>query len=102
VYIPVLLVYEKPDRLAYHEMRLIFASMLLHFDLEMCDEAQGWLDPDVYNLWDKKSLHVKLTQVFLKVFLGFQTTVYSRQGLGSKASVDSNIPHSFTGRGGID
>jgi hypothetical protein len=44
-------------------MRLVLASVLLHFDLELCDEAEDWLNQDVYILWDKKPLHVKLIPV---------------------------------------
>ena len=41
-------------------MRLILASVFLHFDLELCDETGDWLDQENYILWDKKPLIVKL------------------------------------------
>ena len=44
-------------------MRLILAGVLLHFDLELCDEAEDWLDQNVYVLWDKNPLYVRLTPV---------------------------------------
>ena len=48
--------------LAYHEMRLILASVLLNFNLELADDTV-WTDQDVYILWDKKPLMIKLTPV---------------------------------------
>ncbi|CAI6335388.1 unnamed protein product [Periconia digitata] len=48
--------------LAYHEMRLILASVLLNFDLELADDTV-WPDQNVYILWDKKPLMIKLTPV---------------------------------------
>jgi cytochrome P450 len=49
--------------LAYHEMRLILANILLHFDLELCDPTTDWMDQKVYTLWDKNPLMVKLSSV---------------------------------------
>ncbi|PVH95604.1 cytochrome P450 [Periconia macrospinosa] len=48
--------------LAYHEMRFVLASVLLNFDLELADNTV-WTDQNVYNLWDKKPLMIKLTPV---------------------------------------
>ncbi|KAF1923390.1 cytochrome P450 monooxygenase [Didymella exigua CBS 183.55] len=49
--------------LAYHEMRLVMASVLLHFDLELCDTTTDWLHQDMHLLWDKNPLMVKLRAV---------------------------------------
>jgi cytochrome P450 len=49
--------------LAYHEMRLVLASVLLKFDLELCEEAENWLDQEIYILWMKRPLMVKLKSV---------------------------------------
>lgn len=46
--------------LAYHEMRLILAKVLWHFDLSLCDESADWADQKVYMLWEKKPLMVRL------------------------------------------
>ncbi|GME31920.1 putative cytochrome p450 protein [Neofusicoccum parvum] len=42
--------------LAYHEMRLILASVLWHFDLQICDESVTWPDQSVYTVWEKSAL----------------------------------------------
>ena len=49
--------------LAYHEMRLILASVLLHFDLELSSQEDDWMDQRCHFLWDKKPLMVKLKPV---------------------------------------
>jgi cytochrome P450 len=49
--------------LAYHEMRLILASVLLHFDLELGNKQEVWTDQQSYWLWDKKPLMIKLKSV---------------------------------------
>ena len=46
--------------MAYHEMRLILAKVVYHFDLELSPGNEGWLDQDVYVLWEKKPLMVNL------------------------------------------
>jgi cytochrome P450 len=51
------------DSLAYHQMRLVLANVLLHFDLELCDTTEDWLNQESYTLWDKKPLFVKLRSV---------------------------------------
>lgn len=48
--------------LAWHEMRLLLASTLLHFDLELCTESQDWSDQKTYTLWEKKPLICRLTR----------------------------------------
>jgi cytochrome P450 len=48
-------------RLAYHEMRLIMANLLWHFDVEVAEEMGGdWLDQTTHLVWDKKPLLVKV------------------------------------------
>ena len=49
--------------LAYHEMRIILAKILFHFDLTIEPESAGWRDQEVYTLWQKPALKVKLTPV---------------------------------------
>jgi cytochrome P450 len=49
--------------LAYHEMRLILASVLVHFEIELCPESENWMDQQTHFLWDKKPLMVKLKLV---------------------------------------
>ena len=47
--------------LAYLEMRLILANLLFHFDIEICPESANWIDQNVYIIWEKPSLMVRLT-----------------------------------------
>lgn len=49
--------------LAWLEMRLLFATVLLTFDLELCPESKEWSDQKVYTLWEKKPLMCRLTPV---------------------------------------
>jgi cytochrome P450 len=49
--------------MAYHEMRLIIAKVLYHFDLDLCPESYGWDDQNTYLLWEKKPLMCKLKAV---------------------------------------
>lgn len=49
--------------LANHEMRLVLASMIWNFDLELCEESESWLDQKVYILWVKGPLMVKLKTI---------------------------------------
>ncbi|KAF2398789.1 benzoate 4-monooxygenase cytochrome P450 [Trichodelitschia bisporula] len=44
--------------LAYHEMRLILAMLLYHFDLRLSDESKSWNNQKVYALWAKPPLMV--------------------------------------------
>ena len=48
--------------LAYHEMRLIMANLLWHFDVQLAREMDGkdWLDQTTHLVWDKKPLLVKV------------------------------------------
>ena len=49
--------------LAWHEMRVLLVSVLLHFDLQLCDESHDWSDQKVYTLWEKKPLLCTLTPI---------------------------------------
>ncbi|EKG16098.1 Cytochrome P450 [Macrophomina phaseolina MS6] len=49
--------------LAYHEMRLILANMLWHYDLELCPESEQWDDQLMYTIWEKHPLMCKLKPV---------------------------------------
>ncbi|USP73808.1 cytochrome p450 protein [Curvularia clavata] len=49
--------------MAYHEMRLIAANVLYHFDIELCPESEDWIDQRTYILWQKKPLICKLRPV---------------------------------------
>jgi len=49
--------------MAYHEIRLILANVLWHFDLSLCKESDNWADQLVFTLWQKGPLMVKLTPV---------------------------------------
>lgn len=35
--------------LAWHELRLLLCTTLLHFDLELCEESMDWKDQKVYS-----------------------------------------------------
>jgi cytochrome P450 len=49
------------DSLAYHEIRLILAMVLYHFDLNLCEESKTWIDHKVFMFWEKPPLMVTLT-----------------------------------------
>ncbi|VTO93816.1 unnamed protein product [Fusarium graminearum] len=49
--------------LAYVEMRLLLTRFLWKFDVELMPESREWKNQKIYNLWEKGSLHVKLTEV---------------------------------------
>ncbi|KAF2159813.1 hypothetical protein M409DRAFT_70842 [Zasmidium cellare ATCC 36951] len=49
--------------LAWHEMRLLLASLILSFDIELTAEAKGWIDQNIYVLWEKKPLMCTLRQL---------------------------------------
>jgi len=48
------------QNLAWHEMRLLLATVVLHFDLTLCPESETWNDQKVYTLWEKKPLMCKI------------------------------------------
>jgi hypothetical protein len=37
-------------------MRLILATVMLYFDMKLCEESREWADQKVYTLWEKKPL----------------------------------------------
>jgi hypothetical protein len=44
-------------------MRAILARSLWHFDIELCEESQGWFKGQkVFVLWDKLDLMIKLSR----------------------------------------
>ena len=49
--------------LAWHEMRLLLATVILHFDMKLCEESKGWNNQRVFLLWEKVPLMVNLTPV---------------------------------------
>lgn len=44
-------------------MRLLLATIVLQFDLQLCAESQDWSDQKVFTLWEKKPLWCTLTTV---------------------------------------
>lgn len=49
---------------AMHEMRLMLAKILYHFELvELCPESQNWLEQKTYLFWEKPPLMVKVESV---------------------------------------
>ncbi|OCK73119.1 cytochrome P450 [Lepidopterella palustris CBS 459.81] len=46
--------------LAYAEMRLILARIIWNFDMELSSDSQDWANQEMYILWDKGPLNVKL------------------------------------------
>ncbi|KAH4228981.1 hypothetical protein HBI06_091500 [Parastagonospora nodorum] len=49
--------------MAWHEMRLLLSKVVYNFDFELCPESEGWTDQEVYTLWEKRPLMVKLKAV---------------------------------------
>ncbi|PSN63043.1 putative cytochrome P450 [Corynespora cassiicola Philippines] len=49
--------------LAYAEMRLILATILWNFDLQLAPGQEKWLDQKIYLVWEKHPLMVKFTPV---------------------------------------
>lgn len=47
--------------LAYNEMRSVMARMLWHFDMELLPESDGWVNQNVFMMWEKPPLKVKLS-----------------------------------------
>ncbi|KAH8646891.1 cytochrome P450 [Xylariales sp. PMI_506] len=48
------------QNLAWQEMRLLAAKLLMDFDLELCEESRNWADQKVYSLWEKGPLMCRL------------------------------------------
>lgn len=49
--------------LAWHEMRLLLAALILSFDVELAAESKNWINQKIYVLWEKKPLICNLKQV---------------------------------------
>lgn len=48
--------------LAYAEIRLVLCKLLFQFNIKLCAESQNWADQEVYFVWDKPDLMVKLEE----------------------------------------
>ncbi|KAI0395499.1 cytochrome P450 [Xylariaceae sp. FL0594] len=49
-------------KLAYHEMRLIMAKVLFHFDMRLDPSCDNWYEQRVFGIWEKPPLKVYLTE----------------------------------------
>jgi cytochrome P450 len=47
---------------AWHEMRLLLATVLLHFDLKLLPESEGWHEQKVFVVWEKRALMCELIE----------------------------------------
>lgn len=52
------------QNMAMHEMRLILATIIYNFDVELHEEHADWPEQQAYALWVKKPLLCRLTPVF--------------------------------------
>ena len=50
------------DSLAYVEMRLLMTLLLWHFNFELDPRSKEWSRQEVYLLWQKPPLYVKVSQ----------------------------------------
>ena len=50
------------QNLAWHEMRMLLVTVLLHFDISLCEESSDWNDQRIFTLWEKKPLMCQLTE----------------------------------------
>ena len=41
---------------------MILCKLLFHFDIELCPESDRWADQNVYYVWEKPALMVKLKE----------------------------------------
>ncbi|KAF4962251.1 hypothetical protein FSARC_9639 [Fusarium sarcochroum] len=51
------------QNMAMHEMRLILATLLFKYDLELCDESRNWADQKSFALWIKNPLMIRAKPV---------------------------------------
>jgi len=51
------------SNLAWHEMRLLLATVILHFDIRLRRESEHWAEQEVYTLWQKRPLLCVLSEV---------------------------------------
>jgi cytochrome P450 len=49
--------------LAYTEMRLVLARLIWNFELELAEDSIDWLPQQIFAVWKKGPLNVKLTPV---------------------------------------
>ena len=54
---------EYAQSLAWNEMRLLLARLIMSFDIELTPAASGWIDQKIYVLWEKKPLMCALKEV---------------------------------------
>ncbi|KAI1335065.1 cytochrome P450 [Xylariaceae sp. FL0016] len=51
------------QNMAMHEMRLLFATLIWEFDLELCEESRGWSEQKAFGLWKKNALLCRVKPV---------------------------------------
>ncbi|KAI0177373.1 cytochrome P450 [Pestalotiopsis sp. NC0098] len=49
-------------QLARHEMRIIMAKLLFHFDLRLDESCKDWYNQPIFSLWEKPTLKVYLSR----------------------------------------
>ncbi|KAK0640198.1 NAD-dependent protein deacetylase hst2-1 [Lasiodiplodia hormozganensis] len=79
--------------LAYHEMRIIMAKVLWHFDLELCSESANWADQEAYSLWQKPELWCRAKPIRRK------HKPHRQQAPKGKQAKDKNPNRGKPGRG---
>ncbi|CRG82736.1 Isotrichodermin C-15 hydroxylase [Talaromyces islandicus] len=48
--------------LAYAEIRLVLCKLVLRFNVKLCAESRNWVDQEIYFIWEKPELMVKLEE----------------------------------------
>jgi hypothetical protein len=43
-------------------MRMILATLLYHFDLQLCQESQSWIEQKCFTLWEKVPLMCRVVE----------------------------------------
>lgn len=51
------------QNLAYHEMRLLLAALVLNFEFQLDERCERWNEQKVYMLWEKKPLLLRLKPI---------------------------------------
>lgn len=51
------------QNMAWYEMRIVFATLIANFDIELCEESRDWMPGRVFMLWEKKPMMVRLRRV---------------------------------------
>lgn len=49
--------------MAWHEIRLVFGTLLSKFDLELCEDSRGWMPGKAFVVWEKKPLMIRLKAI---------------------------------------